>query len=241
MSYSHFCHRRFLRDYRSQISGSGLASHLRLLDHRLHARLERWVYGNVKRIVVPSEGLRRELAAEYPRSADKITVIANPVEIETIAGPRTRCRRFPAHMASTPKTWCWCSSLSGTTTQGHAATSGRAGQMCHPRLKLMVVGGMGNLVEKYRGICREKKLEQRVTFVGMQKDVRPFFWSRDAFVLPSFYEVFPLVALEAAASALPLIVTPVNGIEEFVVDRHNGIKPSNPKSRNILSIRRKRI
>ena len=42
------------------------------------------------------------------------------------------------------------------------------------------------------------------------------------FALPSHYEVFPLVVLEAAAAGLPLLVTPLNGVEEFFRDGENG-------------------
>ena len=57
----------------------------------------------------------------------------------------------------------------------------------------------------------------------MQRNVRPFLWASDAFVLPSGYEVFSLAVLEAAAAGLPLIVTMINGVEEFVRDGVNGI------------------
>jgi glycosyltransferase involved in cell wall biosynthesis len=36
------------------------------------------------------------------------------------------------------------------------------------------------------------------------------------------YEVFPLVALEAAAAGIPMVVAPLNGVEEFLVDGENG-------------------
>ena len=65
-------------------------------------------------------------------------------------------------------------------------------------------------------------LEQRVVFAGMQKDVRPFLWAADAFILPSAYETFSLVAYEAAAAGLPLIAPPLNGIEELIRDGENG-------------------
>jgi UDP-glucose:(heptosyl)LPS alpha-1,3-glucosyltransferase len=44
----------------------------------------------------------------------------------------------------------------------------------------------------------------------------------DAFVLPTAYEAFPLVALEAAASGVPLLVTAVNGVEDLLQDGHGG-------------------
>ena len=44
----------------------------------------------------------------------------------------------------------------------------------------------------------------------------------DAFVLPSSYETFSLVTFEAAASGLPLLATPVNGVRELIDDGRNG-------------------
>ncbi len=62
-----------------------------------------------------------------------------------------------------------------------------------------------------------------VKFVRTQKDIRAYLWAADALTLPSHYEVFPLVALEAAAAGLPLLVTRLNGVEEFLRDGENGL------------------
>jgi glycosyltransferase involved in cell wall biosynthesis len=56
----------------------------------------------------------------------------------------------------------------------------------------------------------------------MQRDVRPYLWAADAFTLPSFYETFSLVAFEAAAAGLPLLVSPLYGVEEFLINGENG-------------------
>src|SRR6202012_3767851 len=91
------------------------------------------------------------------------------------------------------------------------------------RLKLLIVGGREERIRPYKDLSEKFAITDRVVFAGMQKDVRPFLWSSDAFTLPSSYEVFPLVALEAAAACLPLLVTPLNGVEEFLVNGENGI------------------
>ena len=45
----------------------------------------------------------------------------------------------------------------------------------------------------------------------------------DIFVLPSHMEGFPNVILEAMASRLPIITTPVGNISDIVKDGHTGI------------------
>jgi glycosyltransferase involved in cell wall biosynthesis len=57
----------------------------------------------------------------------------------------------------------------------------------------------------------------------MQTDVRPYFWMSDGFIFPSHYETFSLVAYEAAAAELPLIVSRVHGVADIAVDRENAL------------------
>jgi glycosyltransferase involved in cell wall biosynthesis len=92
-----------------------------------------------------------------------------------------------------------------------------------PRLKAIVLGGSGAGIAAYRERAAKSGLNGNVKFVQTQKDVRPYLWAADALTLPSYYEVFPLVALEAAAAGLPLLVTPLNGVEEFLRDGENGL------------------
>jgi glycosyltransferase involved in cell wall biosynthesis len=62
----------------------------------------------------------------------------------------------------------------------------------------------------------------RLRFLGPVRDMPRLYAAGDAFVLPTAYEAFPLVALEAAASGLPLLITRVNGAEELLRDGRAG-------------------
>jgi glycosyltransferase involved in cell wall biosynthesis len=90
------------------------------------------------------------------------------------------------------------------------------------RVQLLVVGGRPALVNHFRRQANGLGIGDRVRFVGMQTDVRPFLHASDVFVLPSAYEAFPLVALEAAAAGLPLLVTALHGVEEYIRQGRNG-------------------
>jgi len=55
--------------------------------------------------------------------------------------------------------------------------------------------------------ARSLGISHRVEFVGLQRDIRPFLWQADAFILASDDEGAPLVLLEAMACGLPWVST----------------------------------
>ena len=68
-------------------------------------------------------------------------------------------------------------------------------------------------------------LEDRVRFRGWvpNEEMPEIFRSADAFVLPTHSEGLPNALLEAMASALPVVTTPVNCIPSVVRSRKNGL------------------
>src|SRR5262249_8395596 len=80
VSYVHFCHRAYLKQYWPVAKGVSFRGALRWLDHLLPALLEPWAYQHVPRIVVPSHGLERELENEYAFTKGKIICIPNPID-----------------------------------------------------------------------------------------------------------------------------------------------------------------
>lgn len=67
--------------------------------------------------------------------------------------------------------------------------------------KLILIGE-GPLMEDVRQQVEELQLQEYVIFTGLQKNVMPFYQAMDFFLLPSFYEGLPGVAVEAQASGL---------------------------------------
>jgi glycosyltransferase involved in cell wall biosynthesis len=221
LSYVHFCHGAFLR--RNPPRRPTVRAWLRWLDHRLHAAVEPWLFRRVRRIVVPSEGLAQELRQEYPITAGKLSVIANAVDAQRMQPPPD----FDRH--------AWRSSLGlhdgdiavVFTALGHFERKGlpvllQALHQVDDHFKLLVIGGQPSLVRAYQSDATRMNLEDKVTFVGMRDDVRPYLWSSDVFALPSTYEAFPLAALEAAAAGLPLLATKLHGLTDVLLDGGNG-------------------
>jgi glycosyltransferase involved in cell wall biosynthesis len=70
----------------------------------------------------------------------------------------------------------------------------------------------------------ELGLAEHVTFTGPLGDDRMpgFYAAADVFCLPTFAEGLPIVLMEAMATELPVVTTPVAGIPELVEDRVTG-------------------
>ncbi len=73
-----------------------------------------------------------------------------------------------------------------------------------PSAKLVLVGG-GPLENKIRSLVVSKQLQCNVLFLGTRKDVPELLQAFDVFVLPSFHEGMPVVAIEAQAAGLPCV------------------------------------
>ena len=222
--YSHFCHRMYLKHHWSKSGAKGLRGWFRWLDHKLHAWMESFTYPRAKQVVVPSRGLARELQAEFPYIENKLTVLPNPISLERLQMPAEFDRSSFRHRL-------------GFEEQDLVALFVALGQferkglplllqaLATPgmeRVKLIVVGGEADLIARWGERAAKDQLGNRVKFVGMQSDVRPYLWSSDVFVFPSLYETFSLVTYEAAASGLPIVVSQLYGVEDLLQDGDNG-------------------
>lgn len=89
-----------------------------------------------------------------------------------------------------------------------------------PEAKL-VVGGGGELLDRYENMASSLGLKDRVEFLGRvpEDDIIELYNSCDLFVLPSIsasQETFGMVLLEAMACARPVVSTEIVGVAEMV-------------------------
>lgn len=74
----------------------------------------------------------------------------------------------------------------------------------------------------------ELGLQERVKFLGFQRDTSRWFRAADACVMSSLSESLPMALLEAAAAGLPLVSTDVGGVSEIIHPPENGfLVPTN--------------
>ncbi len=75
-----------------------------------------------------------------------------------------------------------------------------------------------------RDLTREQGIENRVAFVGaIDRDKLPLYYNAaDVCVVPSHYESFGLVAVEAMASGVPVVASRVGGLTGTIKDGETG-------------------
>lgn len=69
----------------------------------------------------------------------------------------------------------------------------------------------------------EMKKDKRVILAGAVNNVVPYLQAMDIYVLPSLTETSSLSTMEAMSCALPVVVTPVGSIKEYVQNNKNGL------------------
>ncbi len=92
----------------------------------------------------------------------------------------------------------------------------------YPNVHLEIIGD-GSLMQKLKDFSDKLGISNSVTFFGKFADVIPFYRRMNIFVLPSIYEGFGIVLLEAMAAGIPIVATSVHGIKEVIVDGESGI------------------
>jgi len=87
---------------------------------------------------------------------------------------------------------------------------------------LWVVGGRMSNQLQYEKLAEQQNVSQRVEFFGTHLDTCYFYQHADLFILPSIYETWALVGLEAMACGTPALIPPVGGVPEYLKDGVNG-------------------
>ncbi|GAA1076949.1 MULTISPECIES: glycosyltransferase family 4 protein [Tsukamurella] len=94
----------------------------------------------------------------------------------------------------------------------------------HPGTTLTIAGD-GTQAEWLREVAREQKVMRAVQFTGAldHDELVAQLHSADALVIPSRYEPFGIVALEGAATGIPIIATTAGGLADFIRPGETGV------------------
>ena len=92
-------------------------------------------------------------------------------------------------------------------------------------IRLFIVGD-GELRNELENKVKELDLQDSVTFLGYRKDIAECINSFDFCVLPSVFEGFGLVAIEAFMNGKTIVATDIPGLNEVVTNKNGILVPA---------------
>lgn len=170
----------------------------------------RYRWGVHEHLVALSEPNKQELIDLYGVEPEKITVIPNGVDL-------SRFRPDPEARAQVRRELELESQGLVGIFVGHEFERKGLGVVLEAVRGLpldLLVAGNGNPAA-YPG-------QDRVKFLGHLDDLERYYAAADFLVMPTRHDVSPLVGPEALACGLPLLMTPVGGVAEYLQDGVNG-------------------
>lgn len=184
---------------------------------------ERWCVraNSSASLVCVSRGVAQEMRENYPAAADRVLTIHNGVDTSMFApGAHTeQARALRAELGISEQRLV---AAFVARAWGHKGLGSLIEALAQaPDWDLLVVGTGDE--QHYRELARSHGVADSVHWLGIRRDIQVVYGLADAFVLPSSYETFSLVAFEAAASGVPVLATPVSGVRELVTDGRSGL------------------
>jgi glycosyltransferase involved in cell wall biosynthesis len=171
--------------------------------------------------VCVSDGVAAEMREHFPELGDRVVTIHNGVDTSAFA-PGTRAREAHAlrtRLQLAPERLV-LAFVGGDW--GHKGLRTVIEALARAPEWSLVVAGRGH-VAPYQALADSLGVGGAVHWLGVVRDIPVVYELADAFVLASGYETFSLVTFEAAASGLPILAPPVNGVRELIEDERNGL------------------
>ncbi|MGW5110770.1 glycosyltransferase family 4 protein [Nocardia sp. NPDC004123] len=185
------------------------------VNRQVHS-VEWWLAHESDALITCSESMKDEVHRLYGAERVPMTVIRNGIDV----GAWTFRERAPR---SGPPRLLYVGRLEYEKGIQDAIAALPRIRKAHPGTTL-TVAGIGTQFDWLRERARAHRVARAVNFVGKldHTDLLGWLHSADAIVLPSRYEPFGIVALEAAAAGTPLVTSTAGGLGDLVTDGVTG-------------------
>jgi glycogen(starch) synthase len=193
------------------------------LSRSIHTT-EWWLTFEARRVITCSASMRDEVTRLFELPPAKVDVVANGVDLVRWRTTRRATDAAREAYAGAGPLVLFSGRLEyekGVHTLIDALPVLRRR---FPDIRLVVVG-KGGMAADLQAQATRKRLGKSVRFTGFlaEDELAALYAAADVAVVPSSYEPFGLVALEAAALGVPLVVAATGGLAELVQDRVTGL------------------
>ena len=183
--------------------------------------IERWLAHEASRTIVCSDYMRAEVGRLFGLADDRIDVVRNGVDVLTwCARPRAVAAARRRYAGPDGPLVSYAGRLVYEKGVQHLLAAVPRLREQHPGLRVVIAGD-----GPYRAEL-EALTTEGVTFAGFLTGhhLTALMGASDCYVVPSIYEPFGMVALEAAAAGTPVAVAATGGLDEIVEHGATGVK-----------------
>lgn len=194
--------------------------------HRTILKLEKTALANpdLKLLITNSNMVKEEVLQYYATDPAKIKVLHNGVEWHAMqsdfdAWPQTR-RDFANSLQIDPDVFHFLFAGNNFRRKGLDHLLKALFVLKDKNFHLSVIGNDKNK-RAFEALTEKLNLRSRVTFFGPRSDTRSFYQLADAVIIPSLYDPFANVTVEALAMGLFVVSSKTNGGHE-ILHKGNG-------------------
>lgn len=190
---------------------------------KMHRRLiNRWLARRTARIIAVSAQVRDDILRYDGVDPSKVVVIPNGVDPDKIDIPLTRAEA--RERLGIPAEYFLIGTVARLEEQKGLRYLLDAVRILREGGKkaYLLVAGSGREEVRLREQAARDGIEDAVFFLGARRDVAELYRAMDVFALSSLWEGGPITLIEAMASGLPVVATPVGIVPEIVRDGVNG-------------------
>ena len=194
--------------------------------------VERWITNRSDRVIACSFYMREQIADIFGVEEERVAVIPNGIDPEDLQPQDAgELRRLRLEFAAPDEKLVLLVGRLVYEKGFQLALEAMPGVIERLPGTRFLVAGSGTHEEELRRQAEELGLMEHGTFLGWIGDdvLHSLYRIADVCVVPSIYEPFGLVALEAMASGCPCIVADTGGLREVVP--HDGGRAALPRPR----------
>ncbi|MFZ1177866.1 MAG: glycosyltransferase family 4 protein [Mycobacterium sp.] len=186
------------------------------ISHQVHA-IESWLVRESDSLITCSASMADEITELFGPGLGEITVIRNGIDAARWPFAARRPRTGPAELL-------YLGRLEYEKGVHDVIAALPRIRRTHPGTTL-TIAGEGTQQEWLIDQARKHRVLKAIRFVGQldHAELLAVLHRADAAVLPSHYEPFGIVALEAAAAGTPLVTSNIGGLGEAVINGQTGV------------------